>query len=44
MKHLISFSIILIFLFFNIFRWHDAKKEENCDAMEKIWIKKELYI
>ena len=26
------------------FKWHDVKKEEICDTMEKIWIKKELYI
>ena len=26
------------------FKWHDVKKEEICDPMEKIWIKKELYI
>ena len=25
------------------FRWHDVKKEEICDLMENIWIKKELY-
>ena len=25
------------------FKWHDVKKEEICDPMEKIWLKKELY-
>ena len=42
MKDLILFSILLIFLFKLYSRWHDAKMEENCDTMEKIWIKKEL--
>ena len=31
--------------FFKIyFKWHYIKKKRICDPMEKIWIKKELYI
>ena len=26
------------------FQWHNIKKEKICDLIEKIWIKKELYI
>ena len=26
------------------FKWHDIKKKRIFDPMEKIWIKKELYI
>ena len=38
-----NFQVILDSSLKLYFRWHDVKKEEICDPMEKIWIKKELY-
>ena len=39
-----KFWFILISSLKIYFKWHDVKKEEICDSMEKIWIKKEFYI
>ena len=38
------FLIHPIFFFKLYFRWHNIKYGDNCDPMEKILIKKELYV
>ena len=43
-NELSNFYFILISSLTIYFKWNDVKKEEMCDPMEKIWIKKELYI
>ena len=38
------FLIHPMFFLLIIILWHNIKKKRNWDPMEKIWIKKELYI